>query len=269
MKQTGDVVFITGCSSGFGKEFALEFLRRGYRVIATSRKLSDLDYLDKNENLLCAAVDVSDCASISAAAQSAVEKFGGIDILVNNAGIHYSASIEDFDEQKARALLETNLFGAIFSTRELLQYMSAGTIINISSASGFSPIYSSIFYGISKTALDAITLSIRNSGKNIKAMSVNPGVFNTDIFKKSLCQTDPDFANNCPSPQIVATELLNALEHQNNELPFRLIIGRDSLKRYKKTLIQMDKDYKFAKSLQINHPERKKKLLEKLFRRKK
>lgn len=86
------VFFITGCSSGFGKELSVEVLKRGYNLAATARRPETLEYLS-GENCLCLPCDTTDAASVQNAVSKTVERFGHIDVLINNAGVHYGADI--------------------------------------------------------------------------------------------------------------------------------------------------------------------------------
>ena len=259
------VLFITGCSSGFGKELVLESLKRGYRVVATARKNSDLNYLANNKKALCLEVDVTKPETIETAAKKAGEHFGRIDILINNAGIRYIAEIDNFDEVKMRQIVETNMFGAIYTARALLPYLKKqkGILVNMASLTSFFPFYDSIFYGITKSAMDSIIMAFRqhndSTGNGIQAMSVNPGVFQTSLRAKALEDNKKGYSGTEPNANIVAKEILNCLEH-NKELPFRLILGKDSLERYKQVMVQMKKDLRLAKIISINKKKKSQEL---------
>ncbi|MDR1071457.1 MAG: SDR family NAD(P)-dependent oxidoreductase [Rickettsiales bacterium] len=257
------VFFITGCSSGFGKEIALECLRRGYRVAATARRIEDLDYLAGDPSALCLSCDVTKPETIAAAAKKADENFGSIDVLINNAGVQYSCDLDDFESDKAHRQVETNLFGPVYAGRELLPFLQKsknGAIVNIASMSGIWGSDGAMFYGMTKAALDNFTLTLRNyfarRGYALRAMSVNPGVFRTDFRKKSLGRFF-NYDKEYPHPGIVAVEILNCLETRK-ELPFRLVLGPDSLERYELVMARMRSDYELARTIAINARPRKK-----------
>ena len=96
------VWFITGCSTGFGREIAKKAIAAGYKVVATARNLSQIEDLnaDNQENVIVLRLDVTDKAQVREAVNQAVEKFGRIDVLVNNAGIGYFSSVEESIEKK-------------------------------------------------------------------------------------------------------------------------------------------------------------------------
>src|SRR3954467_5017377 len=85
------VWFITGCSTGFGRELAKLVLDRGWRAVVTARDKSRVIDLVKGheENALALGLDVPDKAQIAAAVQAADDRFGQVDVLVNNAGYGY------------------------------------------------------------------------------------------------------------------------------------------------------------------------------------
>ena len=84
------VFLITGCSSGFGKAYAQEALKRGHRVVATARKPEVLRGVFEgaaDDNFLAVALDVLDKAAIQAAFDAALDRFGQIDIVVNKCAL--------------------------------------------------------------------------------------------------------------------------------------------------------------------------------------
>ncbi len=111
--QQPPVWFITGCSSGFGKELAKLTIARGWRTVVTARKPDELkDLVQGHEaNTLALELDVTRPEQIKTAVQAAEEKFGRIDVLVNNAGYGYLAAIEEGEDDEVRKMFETNFFG--------------------------------------------------------------------------------------------------------------------------------------------------------------
>ena len=185
------VVLITGCSSGFGKLAALEFARKGDTVYATMRdtsKAGDLERAKESEGLAInvIALDVTDDASVSAAIQQVLGEAGRIDVLVNNAGIGAQGPIEETDDDEAKEIFETNLFGALRTMRAVLPTMRAqrsGTIVNVSSLAGrVCPPYDGI-YSASKHALEAATEALHYEVHpfGVRVCLVEPGGFETNI----------------------------------------------------------------------------------------
>lgn len=190
------VWFITGCSSGFGRELALAVLARGWRCVATARNQASLDDLapDAGEHLLRVSLDVTDPAQIDAAVVLAQARFGGIDVLVNNAGYGYQSSIEEGDEREIRAQFDANTFGLFAMTRAVLPGMRAkkrGHVVNITSVAGLAGFPGSGYYAASKHAIEGFSdaLLAEAGPLGIKVTCVEPGPFRTDWAGRSLVQT--------------------------------------------------------------------------------
>ena len=105
------VWFVTGCSTGFGRELATQLLQQESRVVVTARDPSDLgDFKDARDALIL-QLDVTDPAQVTAAVAAAEARFGHIDVLVNNAGIGYFAAIEEGEDAAIRRMFDINVFG--------------------------------------------------------------------------------------------------------------------------------------------------------------
>ena len=156
------VWFITGTSTGFGRELAVAALEAGNQVVATARKpevLADLTakYGDK---VLAVRLDVTNKFDIGSAVKAAEEQFGRIDVLVNNAGYGIFGGFEEITDAQFRAQYETNVFGVINITQAILPQMRArksGYILNISSVAGLVSMPGFSAYASSKFALEGIS----------------------------------------------------------------------------------------------------------------
>ena len=136
-QQQSPVWFITGCSTGFGKELAKLVLARGWRAVVTARNPDRLTGLvsGHKENALALQLNVTDRAQIAQAVRQAEERFGRIDVLVNNAGYGYLAAVEEGEDDQIRAMFETNFFGLVALTNAVLPGMRkrrSGHIVNFS-----------------------------------------------------------------------------------------------------------------------------------------
>ena len=187
------VWFITGCSTGFGRELSLILLKRGYRVVATARDKSKVEDIvaGNPKNGLALALDVDKQDQIDAAVKAAEARFGRIDVLVNNAGYGYLAAVEEGDDADIRAMFETNFFGLAAVTRAVLPIMRAqksGAIVNISSVGGFIGFPGSGYYAATKFAVEGLSESLSKEvgPLGIKVIIVEPGPFRTDWAGRSL-----------------------------------------------------------------------------------
>jgi NAD(P)-dependent dehydrogenase (short-subunit alcohol dehydrogenase family) len=187
------VWFITGCSTGFGRELSKILLKRGYRVVVTARDKAKIEDLvqDHAEKALALKLDVEKQAEIDAAVKAAEARFGHIDVLVNNAGYGYLAAVEEGDDADIRAMFETNFFGLAAMTRAVLPIMRAqksGAIVNISSVGGFIGFPGSGYYAATKFAVEGLSESLSKEvgPLGIKVIIVEPGPFRTDWAGRSL-----------------------------------------------------------------------------------
>jgi NAD(P)-dependent dehydrogenase (short-subunit alcohol dehydrogenase family) len=189
------VWFITGCTTGFGRELAEQVLARGWRAAVTGRgkdRMADI-VKDHGDRALLLELDVTEPEQIEAAVKATRDRFGRVDVLVNNAGYGYQTTIEESDDQAIRDQFEVNVFGLFAMTKALLPAMRAqrsGHVINISSVAGFVGFPGSAFYAASKHAVEGFTDSLRAEGEalGIKATAIEPGPFRTDWAGRSLKQ---------------------------------------------------------------------------------
>ncbi len=190
------VWFITGCSTGFGRELAKLVLDRGWRAVVTARDKERVLDLAKgrDDRALALSLDVIDDDEIDAGVAAALKAFGRIDVLVNNAGYGYLSSIEEGVPEEVRAQFEANVFGLFAMTRAVLPAMRAqksGHILNIASVAGFCGFPGSGYYAASKHAVEGFSdsLSKEMAPLGVKVTCVEPGPFRTDWAGRSMSQT--------------------------------------------------------------------------------
>jgi NAD(P)-dependent dehydrogenase (short-subunit alcohol dehydrogenase family) len=196
MSSSTPIWFITGCSTGFGRELAKLVLEQGKRAVITARRLGDVvDIVEGyHDTALALELDVTNGAQIAAAVAAASDRFGGIDILVNNAGYGYQSTIEEGEDRAIRAQFDVNVFGLFALTRAVLPIMRSalrGHIINITSVAGLVGFPASGYYAASKHAVegwsDSLAAEVQPLG--IHVTCVEPGPFRTDWAGRSLQQT--------------------------------------------------------------------------------
>lgn len=203
MENTNSPVwFITGCSSGFGRELAKLILQRGWKAVITARNVDQVkDIAEGYENTaLVLPLDVNKKDQVSSAVAKAEETFGRIDVLVNNAGYGYFSSIEEGEEEKIRSQFETNVFGLVNMIQAVLPGMRKqrhGHIINFSSIGGLVGFMATGFYHATKFAVEGLSESLSKEVESlgIKVLLVEPGPFRTDWAGRSTSRTPVQIAD--------------------------------------------------------------------------
>jgi NAD(P)-dependent dehydrogenase (short-subunit alcohol dehydrogenase family) len=190
------VWFITGCSTGFGRELAKTILEGGGRAVVTARDSGRVqDLIAGHEGrALALALDVNDPAQVKHAVAETEAKLGSLDVLVNNAGYGYLAAIEEGEDAEIRAMFETNVFGLIAMTKAALPGMrgrGVGHIVNISSIGGLVGFPGSGYYNATKFAVEGLSEALAEELKplGLGVTIVEPGPFRTDWAGRSLKQT--------------------------------------------------------------------------------
>jgi 1-acylglycerone phosphate reductase len=154
---------ITGCSSGLGEALALTLHTSNFQVIATARRLEAVDHLAAL-GIQCLSLDVTDDDSVKIAISEILNTQGRLDILVNNAGCSCIGPIAEQPLSEVTKVMETNLFGVIRVTQEVVPIMAKqgyGLIINIGSVVSQLSTPWSAAYSASKAALLAVTDALR------------------------------------------------------------------------------------------------------------
>lgn len=186
MSAAPRVWFITGCSSGFGQAIAEAALLAGDHVIATARKVADLEMLEHigAGRCLILPLDVTDAEKVTTTLAEAHAHWGSLDVIVNNAGYGLLGAIEDCEEDQIRRNFETNFFGPLNVIRAALPYLrnqKRGHIINISAAAAIANYPGFGIYGAAKAALETLSESLRleTATHGIQVTLVQPGPFRT------------------------------------------------------------------------------------------
>jgi NAD(P)-dependent dehydrogenase (short-subunit alcohol dehydrogenase family) len=258
------VWFITGCSTGFGRELAKHLLELGYRVVVTARDPADVKDLAANGEALVLKLDVTNQGQIDAAIKAAGKKFGGIDVLVNNAGIGYFAAVEESEEKEVRRMFEINVFGMSRMIQAALPGMRQrrkGFIINISSLAGLRSAPALGFYNATKFAVEGLSGALRQEVEplGIKVMVVEPSGFRTDWAGRSANESKKQIAGYAKTAGKLRRELRNdsgkqpgdpvraaqAIIHavESPKPPRHLLLGNDSYEGAMAMLEELRKDF--------------------------
>jgi NAD(P)-dependent dehydrogenase (short-subunit alcohol dehydrogenase family) len=192
-----NVALVTGSSSGIGFETALLLARNGFKTYASMRNLGkskDITQVANREKLPLQVLQLDVNGDVSV--KQAVEKIVAaedqrIDVLVNNAGYGLFGALEDLSIEEIKAQFETNFFGVVLVTQQVLPVMrkqKSGTIVNISSVGGRIGIPGLSAYHSTKFALEGLSESISYELEpfGIRVVLIEPGFIRTSIMNSSI-----------------------------------------------------------------------------------
>lgn len=268
--QGENVALVTGSSSGIGFETSVLLSKSGFYTYASMRNLKKSRVITEIANreqlpLHVVQLDVTDDASVREAISKIITETGRIDVLVNNAGYDLFSPIEDVTLNQVKEQFETNFFGVVRLTKELLPIMrkqKKGTIVNVSSVGGRvgTPLNSA--YTSSKFALEGLSESMRYELNEfgINVIIIEPGVIRTNFIENIktadlrsgvespyadlIGRTMNGFGalmENSSAPKIVAETILNAITSKEPEI--RYLVGDDAQSIMKVRKSTSDKEF--------------------------
>tara|TARA_Y100000591_G_scaffold198456_1_gene171682 strand:- start:439 stop:1290 length:852 start_codon:yes stop_codon:yes gene_type:complete len=254
------IVCITGCSSGFGLNIALECAKT-CQVIATVRSEKGKNLLldqmiKKNVSIDIQLCDVTDTQSIQQLSDYIKKEYKTLNVLINNAGIGLGGFFEDTPAEQIDAVFQTNCFGLMAMTKAclpLLKQASSAKVINISSIAGLTGTPMISIYNSSKWAVEGLSEALLFELKpfGVDVILIEPGQFKTKIFNENLNLADgvsnkhSDYyalsqtalkrfqvkqAKGVPDPKPVVS-LCARLVHQKRTR-FRYLVGKDAYARF-------------------------------------
>lgn len=188
-------IFITGASSGLGRQMAKEFAGRGYDVAIAARRMEALETLKAeleeatDVNVGIYSLDVTDIDSVEPTIFQIAEDMGGLDIVVANAGIGKATTVGVRDFSITRATIETNVIGAMATIDagvKLFLKQGHGHVVGISSVAGFRGFAHTGAYGASKAAVTVYLQSLRAElwTKNIDVTDLAPGYIQSEMTEE-------------------------------------------------------------------------------------
>lgn len=225
------VVWITGASTGIGKETANAFSKAGYIVVVTARRKSRLvnivsEIKFAGREAAAFVCNVASERSVHSTAKRIVEKYGKIDCLINNAGVTAFKSFLDTKVYDYDYIMDINLRGAFLCMKSVLKGMikqKRGHIINILSVAANTVYENSSVYSTSKAGLLALSNSVREEVRkyNIKVTNVLPGAVETAMWDAKSRQK---YRARMMTPPEIAQIILQVFEQPNKVLIEDIII---------------------------------------------
>jgi NAD(P)-dependent dehydrogenase (short-subunit alcohol dehydrogenase family) len=273
------IAVVTGSSSGIGFETALLLARSGFHTYATMRNLEKSKNITEIANteklpLQVVQLDVNDDRSV----KNAIDKIAAaaenkrIDVLVNNAGYGLFGALEDTSIGEIKAQFETNFFGVIRVTQQVLPVMrkqnsGGGTIVNVSSVGGRIGVPVLSAYQSTKFALEGLSesMSYELEPFGIRVVIIEPGFIRTNIVnsstsaEKALDPKSPYFplmqkvknyfksmmenaSSSSSPPEEVAKVILQAITSENPQL--RYTVGNDAAAIIQARMNMSDKEFR-------------------------
>lgn len=192
-------IWITGCSSGLGRELVKEFSQAGHQVVGGARRpMDDLSQAYPGAKFI--PLDVALEASVIAFCEQAYEFSGAPDLLINNAAIiNDNAPLWEITAADFDALVQINISGVANMIRHAIPRMIAaekGVVVNLSSGWGRSTSPNVAPYCASKWAIEGLTQALAQElPTGLAAVALNPGIIDTDMLKKTFGSDSSHFPN--------------------------------------------------------------------------
>jgi NAD(P)-dependent dehydrogenase (short-subunit alcohol dehydrogenase family) len=250
------VWLITGSGNGLGRDIAEAALAAGDSVVAGARRLEELNPLVEQygERVTPVKLDVREEEAAKVAVRTAVEKYGRLDVLVNNAGYGHFAPFEQTTPEQFRDVIETCLFGVVYTTRAALPVMrkqKSGHIFQVSSIGGRMAMPGNTPYHAAKWAVggfsDSLAAEVAPFG--VKVCTLEPGGIRTNWAQRAG-ENSPELMPEYEESVGAIYKLLAAIRGNTEgdpkriaevvvklanmkDVPKRLILGKDAEIRVK------------------------------------
>jgi short-subunit dehydrogenase len=233
----GQVIWITGASSGIGEALVYHLAHQGARLILSSRRKEELERVKGNcpqysqADIRVLPLDLSESSTLKLMAEAASQIFGHIDILINNGGISQRSMAKDTVLDVDRRLMEVDYFGTIALTKGLIPHFvqrKKGHFVVISSVMGMIGAPNRSGYAAAKHALhgffDSLRAEMWKESKNIHVTIICPGWIRTNLAMHALTASgaelnDEDKRNSQGmTAESLATKIVSAIRKKKEEV---------------------------------------------------
>ncbi|MCA3889697.1 MAG: oxidoreductase [Burkholderia sp.] len=272
---SGNIMLITGVSSGFGRALAQEALAAGHTVVGTVRSAQAAREFEalSAQAAVARVLDVTDFERIDGVVADIEANVGPVDVLVNNAGYGHEGIMEEAPLEEMRRQFDVNVFGAVAMMKAVVPFMRErrrGRILNITSMGGHVTMPGIAYYCGSKFALEGIseTLGKELAPFGVAVTAVAPGSFRTDWAGRSMARTPRSIADydalfdpirqareeksgkqlGDPAKAARAMRAVIAAEHP----PAHLLLGSDALRLVRDKLSALDDEIRAWEAVTVS-----------------
>ncbi|WP_412025792.1 oxidoreductase [Burkholderia cepacia] len=272
---SGNIMLITGVSSGFGRALAQEALAAGHTVVGTVRSAQaaqDFESLSA-QAAVARVLDVTDFERIDGVVAEIEANVGPVDVLVNNAGYGHEGVMEEAPLAEMRRQFDVNVFGAVAMMKAVVPFMRVrrrGRILNITSMGGHITMPGIAYYCGSKFALEGISDTLRQELEpfGIAVTAVAPGSFRTDWAGRSMARTPRTIADydalfdpirkareeksgkQLGDPAKAARAMLAAIAAEHP--PAHLLLGSDALRLVRNKLAALEEEIRAWEAVTVS-----------------
>ena len=222
------IVLITGASSGIGHASAIEFAKKGAKLILVSRNIEKLNKISEdlkrfNVSPLVFECDVSDKTQVNKISKTILDKFGSIDILVNNAGFAVYGSVYNLTIDEIESQMATNYYGMVYFVKNFLPSMikkKSGHIVNVASVAASFGLPGIASYCASKFAMLGFSEGLKHElkGTGVGITVVSPIMVKTNFFNHPSFKDMPQYSPTSLSPETVAKAIVKASNSSRLEI---------------------------------------------------
>lgn len=225
------VVAIVGASSGIGRDTALEFARKGAKVVVSARSIEGLTSLvgeiqDLGGEAIAVPADVTEFEQMKAVADKTVAEYGRLDTWVHTAATGILATFDNITPEEFKRVVDVTMMGQVYGAMAALPHLKqqgSGSLIHITSVEARRSIpyqspYSASKHGV-EGFLDALRLELIHEGYNINVANILPSVINTPYYNKVKTKLGVKPTGIPPyyQPELVTKAILHAAEHPTRD----------------------------------------------------
>lgn len=225
------IVAVLGASSGIGRRTALQFAKRGAKLVVSARSQAGLESLINEIQLvggdaIAVVADVSDFEQVKAIADKAVSHYGRLDTWVHAAATAVFATFDNITPEEFKRVIDVSLMGQVYGAMAALPHLKnegRGALIHVSSMEGVRSLpyqspYSSAKHGV-EGFLEALRVELRHEKIPISVTSIKPSVINTPFYNKGRTKLGVKPTGIPPyyDPSLVADAILYAAENPTRD----------------------------------------------------